>query len=81
MTNVKVTCDCGAIYEMIETEGSSRELKPFKCVLCEKELFTWEGANVGQFCLVWRPDSDQSAPRHCLRCERCDKIPAPALRI
>ena len=22
MTNVKVTCDCGAIYEMIETEGS-----------------------------------------------------------
>ena len=56
MTNVKVTCDCGAIYEMIETEGSSRESKPFKCVLCEKELFTWEGANVGQFCLVWRPE-------------------------
>jgi hypothetical protein len=43
MTNVKVTCDCGAIYEMIETEGSSRESKPFKCVLCYKELFEWEG--------------------------------------
>jgi len=59
MTNVKVTCACGAIYEMIETEGSSSEPKPFKCVLCEKELFAREGANVGQFRLVWRPDSDR----------------------
>ena len=56
MTNVKVTCACGAIYEMIETEGSSREPKPSKCVLCEKELLAWEGANGGQFRLVWRPE-------------------------
>ena len=49
MTNVKVTCDCGAIYEMIETEGSSRESKPFKCVLCEKELFLGGGLMLVSF--------------------------------
>src|SRR5450759_3908334 len=43
MTNVKVTCNCGAIYEVIETKGPSRDPKPFKCVLCEKELFAWRG--------------------------------------
>ena len=47
MTNVKVTCNCGAIYEVIETKGPSRDPHPFKCVLCEKELFAWEGTNVG----------------------------------
>jgi hypothetical protein len=59
MTNVKVTCNCGAVYEVIETKGPSRDPKPFKCVLCEKELFAWEGANVGQFRLVARPESDR----------------------
>ena len=59
MTNVKVTCNCGAIYEVIETKGPSRDPKPFKCVLCEKELFAWEGTNVGQFRLVARPEPDR----------------------
>ena len=59
MPNVKVTCDCGAIYEVIETKGSIRDPSPFKCVLCEKELFAWEGANVGQFRLVARPEPDR----------------------
>ena len=56
---VKRTCTCGAIYELIESIGSSRDRSPFKCVLCEKELFAWEGENVSQFRLVWRPDGDR----------------------
>ena len=59
MTDVKVTCVCGAIYEVIETKGPSREARPFKCVLCDRELFAWDGDNVGQLHLVWRPDEDR----------------------
>ena len=59
MTAVKVTCNCGAIYEVIETKGPSRDSGPFKCVLCKKEVVAWEGDNVGQFRLVWRPDEDR----------------------
>ena len=29
MAGVKVTCVCGAIYEVIETKGPSREARPF----------------------------------------------------
>jgi hypothetical protein len=59
MANLRVTCIFGAIYEVIKTTGPSRETRPFKCVLCDRELFAWEGNNVGQFRLVWRPDEDR----------------------
>jgi hypothetical protein len=59
MTDVKVTCVCGAIYEVIKTKGPSREARPFKCVLCDRELFAWDDDNVGQLHLVWRPDEDR----------------------
>ena len=59
MSDVKLTCNCGAIYVVIETEGPSRDPKPFKCVLCEKELMVWEGLNVGQFRLVSHPETDR----------------------
>ena len=59
MGDVKLTCKCGAIYEVIETKGPSRDPHPFTCVLCEKELFAWEGINVGQFRLVARPEADR----------------------
>jgi hypothetical protein len=59
MADVRVTCTCGAIYEVIKTEGPSRDQRPFKCVLCDRELFAWEGDNVGQLRLVWRPDEDR----------------------
>ena len=57
----RVTCNCGAVYEVIEieTKGPSRDPKLFKCVLCEKELIAWEGTNVGQFRLVARPEADR----------------------
>jgi len=59
MADVKVTCVCGAIYEVIKTVGPSTETRPFKCVLCERELFAWDGDNVGQLHLVWRPEEDR----------------------
>jgi len=59
MTKVKVTCACGAIYEVIETKGPSRDPTPFKCVLCQKELFALDRDNVGQLRLIWRPDPDR----------------------
>ena len=59
MADVKVTCVCGAIYEVIKTVGPSRETRPYKCVLCDRELFASDGDNVGQLHLVWRPDEDR----------------------
>lgn len=56
---IRVTCNCGAIYEVMETKGPARDPSPFKCVLCEKEMIAWEGSDVGQFRLVWRPDDDR----------------------
>ena len=59
MPDIKVTCDCGAVYEVLDTKGPSRDPHPFRCVLCDKELFAWEGSNVGQFRLVSRPKLDR----------------------
>ena len=59
MPGANVTCTCGAIYEVIKTKGPSRDAQPFKCCLCDRELFAWEGDNVGQFRLIWRPDGDR----------------------
>jgi hypothetical protein len=42
MAALRVTCICGAIYEVIKTIGPSRETRPFKCILCDRELFAWE---------------------------------------
>jgi hypothetical protein len=58
MANLRVTCICGAIYEVIETKGPSRETRPAKCVLCDREMFAWKGDN-GQLRLIWRPDEDR----------------------
>ena len=35
MPGAKVTCTCGAIYEVIKTKGPSRDAQPFKCCLCD----------------------------------------------
>ena len=59
MADLRVTCICGAIYEVIETKGPSRESRPAKCVLCDREMFAWEGDNVGQLRLIWRPDEER----------------------
>ena len=53
-------CDCGAVYEVIPTEGPSRSLDDMlRCVVCAKELFAWSGSNVGQLHLVVRPERDR----------------------
>jgi hypothetical protein len=39
MANLGVTCTCGAIYEVIESKGSSKDQRPSKCVLCDREVF------------------------------------------
>lgn len=58
-TKVKITCACGAIYEVIEIKSPSRDPTPFKCVLCQNELCAWDGNIVGQLHLIWRPDPDR----------------------
>jgi hypothetical protein len=57
MANLRVTCICGAIYEVIKTKDPSREMRPAQCVLCERELFAWK--NGGQLRLIWRPEEDR----------------------
>jgi hypothetical protein len=55
-----VTCTCGAVFEVIETKGPSRDQDAaVKCSVCEKELFYWSGSDVGQLRLVSRPESDR----------------------
>ena len=58
MTNV--TCTCGAVFEVIETKGPSRNPDaPVTCAVCGKELFYWSGSDVGQLRLVSRPEPDR----------------------
>jgi len=59
MANLRVTCTCGAIYEVIETKGRPRDRRPPKCVLCDREVFSPDREYVGQLHLVWRPDEDR----------------------
>jgi hypothetical protein len=55
-----VTCTCGAVFEVLETKGPSRdEDQAVKCIVCNKELFYWSGADVGQLRLVRRPEADR----------------------
>lgn len=54
-----MTCKCGAIYEVIETQGPSRDESGFKCVVCNKELVSWTGSNVSQFHLIKTPEPDR----------------------
>ncbi|HEY2135804.1 MAG TPA: hypothetical protein VGH49_07935 [Xanthobacteraceae bacterium] len=56
----QLTCKCGALYEVIGTQGPSRDHdSPLKCVSCGKEMFVWSGSNVGQLRLVNRPERDR----------------------
>jgi hypothetical protein len=59
MADLRVTCICGAIYEVIQTKDPSEEARPFKCVLCDRELWAQEKNIVGQIRLVWRPEEDR----------------------
>ena len=59
MAHLRVTCLCGAIYEVIENEGPLKDQRPSKCVLCDGELFPPDRNTVRQVRLVWRPDGDR----------------------
>ena len=55
----ELACKCGAVYEVIKTEGPARDERAFKCVLCDHEMFSWSGSNVGQFRLIRQPEPDR----------------------
>src|SRR5579862_7442495 len=56
----QVTCTCGAVFEVIDTKGPSRNRDDsVKCTECGKEMFCWAGSNVGQLRLVSRPEADR----------------------
>jgi hypothetical protein len=59
MADLRVTCICGAIYEVIQTKEPSGEARPYKCVLCDRELWAREEINVDQIRLLWRPEEDR----------------------
>ena len=48
MAKLRVTCTCGAIYEMIESKGFSKDPRPSKRVLCDREVFPPDRETVGQ---------------------------------
>jgi hypothetical protein len=39
VANFRVNCVCGAIYDVIEASGYSKDHRSSKCVLCDRELF------------------------------------------
>lgn len=53
-----ITCNCGAAYEVIETEDTLMNQHDYQCVLCQAEL-PWSGFRTPQFRLVKQPDSDR----------------------
>jgi hypothetical protein len=56
----QLSCDCGAIYEVIATKGPSRDHDTaLRCAVCGKDLFSWSGSDVGQLRLVSRPEQDR----------------------
>ena len=55
---MQITCCCGAVYEVIETEDTLMNRHSPKCVLCQAEL-PWSGFRTPQFRLVKHPDSDR----------------------
>jgi hypothetical protein len=55
----QVICSCGAVHELIETEGPPTERDSLKCLVCDKELMTWTGPNVPQLHLVRVPELDR----------------------
>ena len=59
MTNVKVTCDCGAIYEMIETEGSSRSRSLLNVSCARRNYSRGRGLMLVSFASSGVPNSDR----------------------
>jgi hypothetical protein len=59
MADLRVTCTCGAIYEVIESKGSSKDQRPSKWFLCDREVFPPDRETVCQLHLVWRPNEDR----------------------
>jgi hypothetical protein len=54
----QLTCQCGAVYEVIENEVPFKEPSlPPRCVICERAL-NWLGPNP-QLHLIRRPDQDR----------------------
>ena len=39
VANFRVNCVCGAIYDVIEARGPTKDQRPSKRVLCDRELF------------------------------------------
>ena len=55
---LQITCKCGAVYEVTETEETKEGPAILACVLCQEEL-PWSGYRTPQLHLVKHPDTDR----------------------
>ena len=55
---LQITCKCGAVYEVTETEETKGGQASLACVLCQEEL-PWSGHRTPQFHLIKHPDTDR----------------------
>jgi hypothetical protein len=55
---LQITCKCGAVYEVTETEEAQGGPTGLKCVLCQEEL-PWSGYRTPQLHLIKHPDTDR----------------------
>ena len=47
VANLRVIRICGAIYEVTEIKDPSRDQRPFRPVLWDRELFAWDEDKIG----------------------------------
>ena len=55
---LQITCKCGAVYEVTETEEAQEGQASPRCVLCQEEL-PWSGYRIPQLHLIKHPDTDR----------------------
>ena len=55
----QISCNCGAVYEVLKTKGPARVAENFKCVVCGQEMLSWAGSEVAQFRLIKKLEPDR----------------------
>jgi len=55
---MQIGCNCGAVYEVIQSDDPIRDQHDLECVLCKAEI-PWSGTRSAQLRLVKHPDTDR----------------------
>jgi hypothetical protein len=55
--NERVTCGCGAMYEIVDyTHLTMRDKDSYDCDVCSANVISWDGSSIPSLRLVQRPE-------------------------